>query len=523
MTTHGVVAAGDPQTAEAGASVLAQGGNAIDAAVAAAFAAFVCEMPLCSPLGGGVLLADLDGGARAVDMFARAPGLGTAPRRLDAIDFHGVEVSFGAATQIFHVGRGSAAVPLALPGLLDVHRRWGSLPLADVLAPAVKLGRDGYVLGPGVAYVFSILEPIARLSAECLALYRDGDALAKAGARLDNRDLARTLEDLGRNPAHVRDLFAALADEHGPARGGLVTAEDVEAAAVADIEPVRVRYAGWDLATMPGPSTGGVLVALGMRLLEGISSTRSLSREHLLGVAKVQETLLAQRDEHFDARCRDPRWVRDLLDEERIAALRAETRAAAIAAENRLGSTTHISVLDDRGAAAALTLTNGEGCGHVLSGTGMVVNNLLGEHDLHPRGFHLDAPGSALATMMAPTLLRRDGDRIALGSGGSNRLRNAIMQVLVGIVEHGVSPEAAVSAPRLQLEMDRAKGRPHLAFESTGLAADVVDALAATYPDAPAIFTAPNLYFGGVHVALRTGGRFGGVGDPRRGGAAVVR
>jgi gamma-glutamyltranspeptidase/glutathione hydrolase len=483
-------------------------------------------MPLCSPLGGGVLVADLaDHGARAVDMFARAPGLGNVPRKLDAVDFHGVDVCFGAATQVFHVGRGSAAVPLALPGLLEAHRRWGTRPLADVVAPAVALGRDGYVLGPGIAYVFSILEPIARLSPECFALYEDHGTLATTGARLFNQDMARTLDDLGRRPALVRDLFAALAREHGPSCGGLVTEEDVATATIVDLAPVRVRYAGWDLATMPGPSTGGILVALGMRLLEGISSTKFLSREHLLRIAQVQEVLLAERDEHFDTRCRDHRWVSELLDDQHVADLRSRTiDAAAPTAENRLGSTTQISVIDDRGSAVALTLTNGEGCGHVLSGTGIVVNNLLGEHDLHPRGFHLDPPGHALVTMMAPTILRRDADRIALGSGGSNRLRNAIMQVLVGLVEHGVPPEIAVGAPRLQLEMDPSVGRPRIAFESAGLDPEVAAALAAAYPDAPAMFPALNLYFGGVHVAMRTSSAtFGGVGDSRRGGAAVIR
>ena len=117
-----------------------------------------------------------------------------------------------------------------------------------------------------------------------------------------------------------------------------------------------------------------------------------------------------------------------------------------------LGSTTHISVIDEHGGAVALTLTNGEGSGHVLGATGIVVNNLLGEEDIHPGGFHRDPPGRALSTMMAPTLLRRGSDRIVLGSGGSNRLRNAILQVLVGLLEHGVPVNRAVNAPRIQLE-----------------------------------------------------------------------
>jgi gamma-glutamyltranspeptidase/glutathione hydrolase len=178
-----------------------------------------------------------------------------------------------------------------------------------------------------------------------------------------------------------------------------------------------------------------------------------------------------------------------------------------------------VSVIDAAGGCVSLTLTNGEGCGAVLSGTGIVVNNLLGEEDIHPRGFHLDPPGHALATMMAPTILRRDDEVIVLGSGGSNRLRNAILQVLVGLVEHGLAADRAVSAPRLHVEGGE---NAHIAFESMGLAEDVVRSLLEAYPAAPRVFDAPNLYFGGVHVALRRDHAFAGAGDARRGGAVVI-
>jgi gamma-glutamyltranspeptidase/glutathione hydrolase len=150
----------------------------------------------------------------------------------------------------------------------------------------------------------------------------------------------------------------------------------------------------------------------------------------------------------------------------------------------------------------------------------MVVNNLRGEEDIHPRGFHQDPPGAPLATMMAPTILRRNGDRLVVGSGGSNRLRTAILQVLVGIVEQGLTPEVAVPMPRLHLENGRAG--PHIAFERPGLDSDVARALCDAYPAGPRVFDALNLYFGGVHVASRIGGALGGAGDPRRGGAVRI-
>jgi gamma-glutamyltranspeptidase/glutathione hydrolase len=532
-----VVAAGDPQTARAGAELLRQGGNAVDAAVGAAFAAFVCEMPLCSPLGGGVMVLERSGEEpTALELFARAPGLGgSAPELLDFVD---VRVSFGAADQVFHVGRGSAAVPLALPGLLEAHRRWGRRPLEAVLEPAIDLARAGYVLGPGVAFVFQILRPIAERSPECRALYADGERIAETGARLFNRDLAATLEAVAGEPGCVGELFSALAADFGPSAGGLITARDLAEARVVEMSPIRVVHRGWELFTMPAPSVGGPLLGLGLRLLEGVGEVPFLSKAHVLRVARVQEMLLSERRERFDDPCGDPEAVRVLLDEARVEGLRARIgddnagapgTAGPAEPGGRLGSTTHISALDDDGGAVALTLTNGEGSGHVLGATGMVVNNLLGEEDIHPRGFHRDPPGRALCTMMAPTLLRRGADRLVLGSGGSNRLRNAILQVLVGLVEHRVDPERAVCAPRLQVEEGPERQRLGLdpglnlgiAFEAVGLDPDVVSALRTRY-DGARIFEALNLYFGGTHVAVRTGGTFSGVGDPRRGGAIAL-
>jgi gamma-glutamyltranspeptidase / glutathione hydrolase len=511
--TKGVVAAGDPQTAEAGAALLREGGNAIDAIVAAAFAAFVCELPLCSPLGGGVLvLEQADGVARAFDMFARTPGLGAQPA---ARDFEAVSVSFGAASQIFHVGRASVAVPLALAGLLDVHRRYGLRPLAEVLAPSIALGRDGYVLGPGLAFVFRILEPIVARTPACRALFADAHgATATAGMRLHNRDMASTLELLAKNPDTMRDIYAALAREMSVDEGGLFTEADVASLRASERVPVSIAHRGWQLATMPAPSTGGVLVALGLRLLENVSASSFLSPEHVVAVARVQEALLAERDADFAARCADPERVRAMLSDEAVLRARAHAR-------NPLGSTTHLSAIDEHGNAVALTLTNGEGCGHVVAGTGMIPNNMLGEEDLHPRGFHVDPPGAPLMTMMAPTLLSRGSDRVALGSGGSNRLRTAILQVIVALVEFGRSPEEAVQAPRLHVERN-AEGALRVAFEAQGLPEPSIHALRSVLGAQPAVFAEPNLYFGGVHLAMRQGGVFEGVGDARRSGARVI-
>ncbi len=539
--TRGVVAAGDEQTSEAGGAALRAGGNAVDAAVGAAFAAFVCEFTLASALGGGVMLVSNGKDAHAMDFFAKMPGLG-GPRP-ETLDFRDVEVDFGVTTQTFHIGRGSVALPLVLPGLVAAQERWGKLPLGVVLEPAILLARDGYVLSGPSAYVCDLLKEILGQSFEAQQLCTldsggreaggaRGTRPAKSGDRLRNADFASTLEAIAHDRGVVRDIYAKLANEFGPAEGGLITERDIATVDPRVLEPIAVTRGDWRLWTMPAPSTGGALIALGLQLLAGAGDDPFLSPAHVLRLARAQEQLLGVRDADFDECCRDAAFVRRLLQPETVAAIRAGTWKTGPAKDNRLGSTTHISVLDEHGGAASLTVSNGEGSGYVLSGTGMHVNNMLGEEDIHPRGFHVDPPGFHLRTMMAPTIVASPhGHELALGSGGSNRLRNAILAVLSHVIEHGQSAKNAVDAPRLHLEyctqsvgssVDGSNTSLRLAYERPGLSGDTASALCAAHPENFVEFPEDNMYFGGVHLALRDGSRFVGAGDHRRGGSVCV-
>lgn len=518
---RGVVAAGDAQTAEAGAVALRAGGNAVDAAVGAALAAFVCEIALCGPLGGAVMLVrDRDGAISAGEFFARTPGLGA---RRGPLDFANAVVDFGATQQTFHIGRGAAALGLALPGLVEMHRRHGRLPLSVVAEPAVELGRRGFVIGEQMAYILGIIAPIARWSPESAALFTTPDGRTPGvGERLMNPALGDVLAAVAKDPADtLAALYHQLTVDFGPKNGGLITADDVAGAAVAHLDPVRVAHRGWTVATMPAPSTGGALIALGLRLLEGVGATPFLSGDHAARVTAVQRRLLHVRDPDFDAEVRDPKFVARLLDPATIAALRdAAPPPGPPAPDAPLGSTTHVTALDAEGGVAAVTLTNGEGCGYVLPGTGIELNNLLGEADINPRGFHVDPPGRPMVTMMAPTIaVGPDGALLALGSGGSNRLRNAIMGVLSHVIEHRERPEAAVLAPRLHVDSDGERYR--LAFEGPGWQPGAVDAIRGRWPD-PVLFADRSMFFGGVHLAHTLDGVPRGVGDPRRGGAVAV-
>ncbi len=177
---------------------------------------------------------------------------------------------------------------------------------------------------------------------------------------------------------------------------------------------------------------------------------------------------------------------------------------------SRLGSTTHISVIDADGLACSTTSTNGEGSGVVVPGTGMHLNNVMGEEDLNPLGFHLHPAGRRMPSMMAPSVVMRDGEvELVLGSAGSNRIRSALLQTIVAVVDHGMSAQQAVDAPRVHYEDGVVFAEPGIDLELLADDARVVR------------FAARNLFFGGVQAALRRDGELSGAGDPRRGGVAV--
>jgi gamma-glutamyltranspeptidase/glutathione hydrolase len=172
--------------------------------------------------------------------------------------------------------------------------------------------------------------------------------------------------------------------------------------------------------------------------------------------------------------------------------------------------TTHISVVDGQGNAASLTLSNGEGSGYVLSGSGIMLNNMLGEEDLNPGGFHCWDSGVRVSSMMAPTLAIEQQRIIATGSGGSNRLRTAILQTLNNLCLFGMDVRTAVDSPRLHIENGLLSIEP-------GFPEPAVDEVCAGYPDQHR-WTEKNLFFGGTHTVIYDGGRFSGAGDPRRDG-----
>jgi len=499
----GAIAAGHPKTAEAGTRMYESGGNAFDAALAALAAACVVEPVLTSLGGGGFLLSRARGRPPLLhDFFVQTP---RHKRAAGDSEFYPITADFGTAQQEFHIGCGSIATPGTVRGLIHCHKTLGSLPLAEILSPAIEYARDGVAVNALQGYIFGIVAPIYRATPPAAALY-GVEALQGAGKAFHQPELADTLAWLaeeGDRPFYEGELAARLVSLCA-GHGGHLDREDLAGYQVVDRAPLRHRYRGYEVATNPLPSSGGTLINFALTALEGlVSGTEPFGHpSHLLTLAQVMAATNAAREDGLLARSAQHREM-------------LRTYLAAVSGRPlKRGGTTHISTIDTAGNGASLTLSNGEGSGYLLPGTGVMLNNMLGEEDLNPDGFNRWPNDVRVGSMMAPTLAEDRRHLIAVGSGGSNRLRTAILQTLSNLIDFGMSPEHAVNAPRLHLE------RGHLDVEP-GFPAEALDALTAAYPN-HRLWSDQNLFFGGTHTVCWDGRRFSGAGDPRRGGVFAV-
>lgn len=484
----GVVAAGHPLTAQAGAEVLRNGGNAVDAAVAAMLTSFAAE-PLLTGLGAGGYMMVAGGGREPalLDFFVEAP---VRARDGSVAELEAVDVSFGDAVQVFYIGPASCGVYGAPAGVCEAAARWGTIDLAELAAPAAKLARDGVVLNAGQAYIVEILAELLQSTPECAALWAPQGRVLREGERLCNPELGDALVRLGEDgakPFYSGDIADAVCEWLGE-RGGSLSRQGLAGYRAIERAPLGMRYRDREVLTNPPPSAGGTLLAYSLGLLDAQPSPPSLD-----AVIAAMEAAQGERT---------PEFVEGLSEE----------GFGSCFLSSRLGATTHISVLDSHGRACSVTCTNGEGSGVVVPGTGIHLNNVMGEEDLSPLGFHSHPAGRRMPSMMAPSVVMLEGEvELVLGSAGSNRIRSALLQTIVGVVDRGLRAPDAVSAPRAHFEGGIVYHEPGIEPAGpVGEGAEVVR------------FHGPNLFFGGVQAVQRCGEELIGAGDPRRGGVAVV-
>ncbi|MCT7960262.1 gamma-glutamyltransferase [Laspinema sp. D1] len=512
--TPGMIAAGHPCTAEAGIEMLRLGGNAFDGAVAAMLASFVAEPGLTSAAGGGFLLAHTGDRNLLFDFFVQTP---RSKRHTQELDFYPIPVDFGGAVQEFHIGLASMGVPGNLAGVLAVHQKLGRLPFKVVVEPAIHYATEGVVLNSFQAYLLKILNPILTASPAGKQIYAPQGTALEAGDKIYLKELGATLGYLAE--AGIEEFYhGAIAEQlvkDCQGNGGYLTREDLSQYQVIEREPLVTQYRDETFLTNPPPSSGGVLIAFALKLLESVDfqELHFGSCRHLQHLADVMRLTNLARSNGYDENLYIPDFAQEFLSpdhcDEYLSIFQSDC--------NRLGSTTHISIMDREGNAASVTTSNGEGSGYIIPGTGIMVNNMLGEADLNPNGFHQWPENRRLSSMMAPTMvLKENRPEIVLGSGGSNRIRTAILQVICNVIDFKMDLAEAIASPRVHWENGVFHREP-------GMEREELESLSNLMPQQTQEvikWAEKNMFFGGVNgVRMRADGEIEAAGDPRRNGA----
>ena len=502
--SHLAIAAGTPFAAQTATAIADEGGNAVDAAIAATFMTWVCEPGMTSLGGGGFCCVwPPDGPPITIDGFVEMPGRSADKRRFGQGDR--VSMPYGGGVDTF-IGPGSIATPGALAAIELLWKKWGSLPWRELIEPAIAAARDGFPLPPQSALYFSqSYDAVFSYTpgARHLALRDDGQP-RDVGDTLQIPELADSLQriaDEGADALYHGELGRAIADwvdQHD----GLLGIDDLaEYAAV--IRPCRMsEQRGWRMATNPAPAVGGAVLVELVSLL-GERPRGRWSADDVALFARAMERAFTDRNE----------WLRNgqlerMSDDEFLDAVDGQRRALASP------STSHTSAIDSDGLACAVTTSTGYSAGVVVPGTGVLLNNMLGEIELNPAGLHALEPGARMRSNMAPSILRSAADDIvSFGTGGADRITSALAQVWVNVVSLEMPLEESISHPRCHVEWR--DGQPILAHEPG------VDTSAV--PFATRGFDDLHMYFGGVQAVQRTSqGELLAVADPRRSGGAIV-
>jgi len=502
------VAAPNKVAADAGVRVAAEGGNAVDAALAATLVVMVNEIGIVSPGGGGYVTVQPAGDDPVtIDGWVEMPGRGLPPERFGR-GVWDITTEYGGGTTMT-VGHGSVGTPGAIKALDVAHKLYGRAPWREVVAPSVDIARDGFPLSRTSAYYLSYVHDIVfGWQPESRAVVHDATgAVLTAGSAVRIPDLAdalRLIADEGAVALYEGDL-AALIVADMVANDGILTAADLASFEAVVRPALVVDQSGWRMATNPLPAVGGVALAAMLALLEAVPASGAWTLAEAGRLVDVQRAVLERRLTELDR------------EDERVLAGRGLLTMAAGGDLRALSSpsTATVSVVDDAGDACAVTVSSGYGSGVLAPGTGFWLNNALGEQELLLGGPHSLPVGTRLTSNMAPTVARRtaDGAVLAIGSPGSDRIPTALAQVLALFVHGGLDLESAIRHPRVHVRV-----RDDIRVDHE----DDLD-LPAGLPLPTRAMPPHSMYFGGVSAALWSpGSTLTAASDPRRTGATAV-
>ena len=493
--THGACASGDPHSAQAGAQMLSDGGNAVDAAVAAALVACVTLPTMTGLAGAGLATVRFDGKVHVLDFFANVSGLGGLPP--GPREPTEVMIPFEGIPLPFHVGAPTIAVPGTVAGLWALHDRFGKLPMASVAAPAIHHARDGFECTTAQSRAFRLLARIFKLDDEAWATVANGEQTVTPGETLRNPPLADVLDTLvvdGPAAFYEGEIAHAIV----AAGQGWITKEDLASYHTRWVPTLQAKYRGWTLHLPGAPCvTSGMTIASFGALSQGPPIQRSMDVDDWQRLADAMAVGEAVRTDEYEQRLFEKGYL-----EEIVAACPG-------------GSTMQVSAADVDGNVVSYTTSLGESAGIAAKGTGIVLNNFLGEEDILPSG-ESNAVGHRMMTSMCPTVALKGDTGLALGAAGSSRIRTAILQTLVHRIDRRRPLEEAVHAPRIHMEAGT------LYVEGFGRPQSEVDALLALQKPSKET-QGPGFYFGGVQ-AVEVGPKTidAAADTPRRGCAAYV-
>jgi gamma-glutamyltranspeptidase/glutathione hydrolase len=459
--SRGMIVAPQALAAEEGREVLRRGGNAVDAAVTTAFVQGVIDPHMCGIGGSGVMVVyeAASGSVTVLDFYARA-GSGVRPDQWEGLFIREAADRYGYVLEgwVNDAGYQSVGVPGTVAGLDEALRRFGTISWDQAVLPAVRYAREGFpVTGHMRTYWTTDYGPDVVPNAQRIAwtpesrrIYTREGALYELGEAIRNEDQARTLERLARVGArdfYEGEIAAAIADDF-ERNGGFISAADLRAYRVGVGEPVRGSYRGVSLACA-GPPAGGMTLLQMLNFLEGfdLAALGWVSAGAALARVRAMRFAFADREAYLA----DPAFsevpVERLVDKEYAAAARAAHDSP---------TTTHVCVVDGAGNAVSMTHTLGASSGVVSPGLGFTYNNYLNCFDPRPGRPNSLAPGKTRVTMMVPSLgFAEDGGlKYVIGAPGGTKIVTGVLQTLLNLIDHRMSPVEAVSAPRVDFQAD---------------------------------------------------------------------
>ncbi len=503
--TNVAVATSSGLAAEAAREVAANGGNAVDCALAAALLTMNTEPGVCALAGSAFITVWPAGGKPVtIDGNVAVPGTGVddSKRAGGAVS---VEMDYGGGIETL-VGCGSVAVPGTLAAVEQAWKKFGTASWQSIFAPSVRATADGFPLSSACHYYlgYSGTSIYGRSDDGYRALHA-GDTLRSTGDLIHVPHLSDTLDAIASEGAELfyRGELAGKIADHCRAGGGLLTRDDLANYRALERTPLTVDIGGWQLATNPAPAVGGAVLAAMLIACSGLRD-KTWNERNVRRLIQTQQACLDFRENRLD--------LADNVDAE-IASLIESARSGQLLNRWSSASTVHTSVVDSDGTACAITASSGYGSGEMPAGTGLWLNNCLGEIELNRRGLEAGPAGARLPSNMAPSVARRDGAVLAVGSPGADRITTALQQFLINYLQFDMSLADAIAHPRVHVDTS---GKQVRLMAEAGIALPDIGLPSKVFPQ-------PVMYFGGVGAAVYKKDRgLQTAADPRREGGTCI-